>query len=94
MGYQNTIYNSINQWRTVINYHIFLYLIYQIRIGNLLFTTLCNVEKYDKFICGGKRLTLFDNQALTKTMQSANEEIHAIHADFNYYYQTIVVLTK
>lgn len=58
---------------------------------------ICDVAilpKHDKIVLGGKRLTFFENQAASKNVKNTSDEIHAVHVEFNQYYNCFVVLTK
>ncbi len=50
--------------------------------------------KHDKFVLGGKRLTIYDNSAVSKNIRNFNEDIYAINVEYNSYYNFFVVLTK
>jgi len=57
-------------------------------------TELAIIPKHDKFILGGKRMTFYDNSAISKSIKHFNEELYPIAGYYNEYYNTVVVLTK
>lgn len=48
----------------------------------------------DRFVVGGKRIQLYNNDYMRKNLETFNEELYAIHVEFNPYYKTFWVLTK
>lgn len=52
------------------------------------------IPKHDKFVLGGKRMFYFDNSAVSKSIKNFNEDVYAVHADYNSYFHTFTVMTK
>lgn len=57
-------------------------------------TELAIIPKHDKFVLGGKRMTFYDNSAISKSIKHFNEELYPIYCGYNHYYHTLCVLTK
>ena len=56
---------------------------------------MCCIPKYDKFVVGGKRLVFYNNSIVADNKGgNPQDEIYAIDADFNTYFNFIVILTK
>lgn len=80
------------------------YLSYQLRrvifsvllaSGSIIITDLAMlIGKYDRFVISGKRLNLYENAEVNKSMKNINEDIYALNVEFNQYYNMFVVLTK
>ena len=41
---------------------------------------------HDKFVLSGKRLTYYENAAVSKNMKSLNKDTYALCVDFNTYF--------
>jgi len=52
------------------------------------------IPKFDKFVIGGKRLLLYDNNYAKKNIKNFNEEIVPLFCHFNAYHRVFVVVTK
>jgi hypothetical protein len=50
--------------------------------------------KHDKFVLAGKRLTYYENAAVSKNMKSINDDIYSVAMDFNTYFNQFFVMTK
>lgn len=61
---------------------------------NILVNDISIMTKQDKIVLAGKRLTFFDNTAMTKSYKTSNDDVYAIHAEYNSYFHTFVILTK
>lgn len=57
-------------------------------------TCLETIPKEDKFVLGGKRLQIFNNNVMKKTLKNFNDEISPLYCEFNRYYKSFLVLTK
>lgn len=63
--------------------------------GSIIITDLAMlIGKYDRFVISGKRLNLYENAEVNKSMKNINEDIYALNVEFNQYYNMFVVLTK
>ena len=50
------------------------------------------VEQYDRIIIGGKQITYFEGKYLKQNKN--NENLYPLNADFNVYFNEIIILTK
>jgi hypothetical protein len=55
---------------------------------------MCCISRHDKFVVGGKRLVFYNNSIVKDGGKGIIEEIEPIDADFNEYFNFLVVLTK
>jgi WD40 repeat protein len=52
------------------------------------------IPRLDKFVVGGKRLQMYNNDLMRKNLKSFNEELNPIKACFNFYLKTVMIQTK
>lgn len=52
------------------------------------------IASEDKFLIGGKRIQIFNNDKMRSSLTSLNEEMTPLLVDFNPYFRTFNVLTK
>lgn len=65
-----------------------------ISIQNSAVTCLEVIPHMDRFVVGGKRIQMYNNDFMRKNLETFNEELYALHVEFNSYYKTFSVLTK
>lgn len=66
----------------------------EVGVGKLVVTTLAVIPKQDRFIIGGKRLKIYNNDTMRKNLKNFNDELFPMKAIFNPYYKTFCVMTK
>ena len=64
------------------------------KIGSTLVNCLEYLQHKDKFIVGGRRLTIYDNNQMKRRVKAHNDSVFPVKVLFNNYYHTFVVLTK
>ena len=52
------------------------------------------ISNEDKFIVGGKRLQIYNNDLMRRNLRSFNDEIKPIRCEFNRSYKCLLVLTQ
>ena len=63
--------------------------------GHFYVSSMCCISRHDKFVIGGKRLVFYNNSIVAEGGKgNFNDDIYPIDADFNEYFNFIVVLTK